>query len=54
MLVRQSVEDAITPQHDEVMEVRPQCKLRDFWLCDNNTLFTPVLGLFSFDIAKCA
>ena len=54
LLVCQPIENAITAQDDEVMEVRLQSELGYLWLCNDDTFFTSILGPFGLNVTKCA
>ena len=52
LLIRQPIKDSIAAQHDEIVKIRSELKLRYFWLGYQNALFTPVFRTFGLDIAE--
>jgi len=52
VLVRQTIKDAITAHHYEVMEVWSYCELGNLWLRNYYTFFASVFRPFTFNVTK--
>ena len=54
LLISQPVEDAITAQHNEVVELVLYCELRDLRLSYNHAFLATILGMLGLDITEGA
>ena len=54
LLIAQPVENSIATEHNEIMEVVSNWKLRYFRLSNDDSFFTPILGVLSLDVTESA